>query len=104
MQTELNAVAQQAGSDPEQLCKALQPHFQGIDVPRELSACTKWYEQHSKRTTPRSFVRWLLRCEPSLKSPSPMKGKPKMSRAINYEAALQASIEKGLLENTPSTA
>jgi hypothetical protein len=66
-QAELEAIAQQAGSDSEQLCKALQPHFPDIDLPRELDAFHKWMRKHDKRATPRGFVRWLLRCEPAIK-------------------------------------
>lgn len=66
---ELEKIAQRCGDDSERLCAALQPYFPTNDVRRELSSCTKWYERHGKRTTPRSFVRWLLRCEPELKPP-----------------------------------
>ena len=68
-QAELNAVAQQAGSDPEKLIVALQPHFPDIDVPRELSAYNAWMKKRSKTPHPSGFVRWLGKAQPVLKPP-----------------------------------
>jgi hypothetical protein len=69
---ELKKIARQAGNDSAQLIAALQPHFPELDVSREFSAYSAWMKKKNLRATALGFVRWLLRCEPSLK-PLPRK-------------------------------